>query len=186
MVGKNMKITPLRVVAISSAIGLVATWLGAANNTGTIVDDRLTEERVGSSTVVDLPVVLETESFMFRAQEQEALASAPTRITRNPFSLVRPERVTLEGREGGTIPNPSNNGTGSQSTSMAYELKVIGFAINRSPAGVNRTAIVELSGNTVLARQGDDLGNGLVVTEVGEKFVEVTDAAGQVFKVDLP
>jgi len=181
-----MKFTPLRIISISVAIGLVATWLGAANTMGTIVDSRSVDERVRSPTVTDLPVGLGMEILEFRQQEQVNLVPAPTRITRNPFSLVRRERVMVKEREFADSPNSSSRATVDDSTSTDYALKLIGFASDRRSDGFIRTAIVEVNGKTVLARQGNTLGQGLIVTGVGEDFVEVTDATSHVFRVELP
>jgi len=183
---REMKFTPLRIISISVAIGLVATWLGAANTMGTIVDSRSVDERVRSPTVTDLPVGLGMEILEFRQQEQVNLVPAPTRITRNPFSLVRRERVMVKEREFADSPNSSSRATVDDSTSTDYALKLIGFASDRRSDGFIRTAIVEVNGKTVLARQGNTLGQGLIVTGVGEDFVEVTDATSHVFRVELP
>ena len=183
---REMKFTPLRIISISGAIGLVATWLGAANTMGTIVDSRSVGERVRSPTVTDFPVGLGTEILEFRQQEQVNLVPAPTRITRNPFSLVRRERVMVNEREFADSPNSSSRATVDDSTSTDYALKLIGFASDRRSDGFIRTAIVEVNGKTVLARQGNTLGQGLIVTGVGEDFVEVTDATSHVFRVELP
>lgn len=117
-------------------------------------------------------------------------APRPRPVVRNPFTLapLRPAAAAArEGGGGGVVvpagwaPNPG----AAQATPLRVSL--VGIAVDETPSGPRRTAVLSVEGQVMLARVGDEAPGPYEVRRIDDDAVELFDPGRQAaFRLRLP
>ena len=178
-----MGTTPLlRIAGMAAAAALVAAWLTAATATPQVT---ALPGEVSLPTPAAMPSVmaLSLATEVDRLRERVARAPVPPETMRNPFELPRAvaRPVPSAPAERRDVPAPVVT-----PAPVSHAVTLVGIAVHETADGEERTVILSLTGEVVLARTGESLAGGLRVVEVMASGVRLEDASGAVVRLDLP
>ena len=175
--------TFLRIAGMAGAAALVAGWLTAATGTRQISEDPgpVSSPRPAATTPSLMALNLAAE--VDRLHERVTHAPVPRETMRNPFELPH-----TTSRPVPSVPaaSPEAPAPVTAPAPPPRAVTLVGIAAHETADGLERTVIVSLMGEVVLARTGDALAGGLRVVDITARSVQLKDAAGDVVSLELP
>lgn len=175
--------TLLRIAGMAGVAALVAGWLTAATGTRQISEDPppVSSPLLAATTPSLLALNLSAE--VDRLRERMTHAPVPRETMRNPFELP-----STPSRPAPSVPraNPEAPVPVTAPLPASHAVTLVGIAAHETADGPERTVIVSLMGDVVLARTGDVLAGGLRVVDITARRVQLKDAAGDVVSLELP
>ena len=158
--------TPARAATYFVGASLLAVWLASA--AGVVRSQPPRPPRRSAESLQLDSVVGGVQAQASRLRQRLAAAPLPQTRDRNPFSFAPTESVATA-----TPPPRSAPAVVANPTASEPALALIGIA----EEGATRTAMIDASGELVMATEGQTVGNRYRVVKVGSDALELEDLA---------
>ena len=178
-----------RLALWAGGAALLAAWLSSA--AGTMPGRAPTAlPAADSAPSPGPPVVVERSGPEPSADRSAARVEPPPRprpVVRNPFTFapLGPAPPAPGGPRpavpAGWAPNPV-----PAAPDVSLRVSLAGIAVDETPSGPRRTAILSVDGRVLLARVGDELPGSYQVQRIDDDAVELVDPGGIPFRLRLP
>lgn len=177
----------VRLALWAGGAALLAAWLSSAAGT---LPGRAPVRPPADSAPPAPPVVVQRSGPEPSAARSAARVEPPSRprpVVRNPFTFapLGPAPPVPGGPRpavpAGWAPNPV-----PAAPDAALRVSLAGIAVDETPSGPRRTAILSVDGRVLLARVGDELPGPYQVQRIDDDAVELVDPGGTPFRLRLP
>ena len=178
-----------RLALWAAGAALLAAWLSSAAGT---TPGAAPPPAVGSAPPPAAPAPAERVDLDREVERMTAWierAPRPRPVVRNPFALaplLRPSDAAREGSGGvavpaGWAPNPA------AAPAAPLRVSLVGIAVDETPSGPRRTAVLSVEGQVVLAQVGDEAPGPYEVRRIEDDAVELFDPGRETaFRLQLP
>jgi hypothetical protein len=157
--------TPARAATYFVGASLLAVWLASA--AGVVRSQPPHPPRRSAESLQLDSAVLSVQAQASRLRQRLAAAPLPQTRDRNPFSFARSKGVATAT----ALPPPAP----AVANPPAPELNLVLIGI--AEEGTTRTAMIDASGELLMATEGQTLGNRYRVVKVGSDALELEDLA---------
>jgi Tfp pilus assembly protein PilP len=159
--------TPARAATYFAGASLLAVWLASA--AGVVRSQPPRPARRSAESIQLDSAVVNVQAQASRLRQRLAAAPSPQTRARNPFTFGARERATTVATTG--APAPPRLAIPEETPLAEPPLVLIGIAED----GATRTAMIESSGELLMATEGQTLGGRYRVAKVGADALELED-----------